>query len=309
MTIINFTWGEIATLASLSGLALILKLYFLFVLRIRKGNDITVAFLVFGLTLLASNACEFTAYLVFKVNVELSEKLIHIYFFTLYFTIPSIIIFTLTLCESYRRDVAIFLYLISTVLTVLHVNGLIINSVIFKGYAFTRDPASLYWLFELYTIIASAFVLTALIHSIRTATDSHVIARNKIALLGLAPIPVGFPIIIVLMRLDVNVSSVLILPVMTVYLMAICIHATKEQVLDLSVNYALSKKILNLLIRSFSLNPIHLNKRIKDIESISIEMALFKTQDNLKNAAKLMGMTENELRERINNNENSELKA
>lgn len=293
------TWNQVIQFSIYSLSALVLKAYFLYNTRFDPKNNISRSFLYFAFLLLINNALELVGYIFLNIQLSTSVSIVDYYFVTLYFGFPAMLNFALALGGLQSKKTNLVVFLVPSILTVLHFSGLMIDGVVFNSYTLIRIPSTLYPLFEIFAVSCAAATLAILLTTIKKSESAEKISRNKIALIGLFPFISGASLIIPLMRLDINISSAVFLPVMTVFLVFICLYSTKEEVLDLSMNFALTKKLFLEIIGALSTNPGTLTERIERIEKISIEIALYKSQGVQKEAARIMGVSESTLCRKI----------
>ncbi len=279
-------------LGTMAAIGFILKATILFNVEIK--SKVAESFVILCLFFIIQNVAEFLAYFTYLKSVALGEFFIHVYFVSLWFIFPSILILALAMTKSKHLVRARFiLYGITGVVVVAYLNGMIVSGFNFLGWSVNGIPGQFYWPAMGYILLCCLMTIVHLTVQLLNNPDNEIRYNCRIYLFAFSPI-VAIAVTVLLLKLfGFNSSSVISLPIATlVFLYLILLH-TNGNLFWLTTKFKTVFAVLRMS-RDASVDAI-----INEIEKVRIQEALKLTNGQQKTAADILGIPPSTLNKRI----------
>jgi len=284
-----------AALVYLGGFALIgilLKLTILFNVSVK--SKIAQSFVVVCIFFLLQNVSEFLAYFTYLPSEQLSVMFVHIYMNTLYFIFPSILILALTLVEFKHLTAAkIALYGMASMVTLGHLNGLVMESVKFLQWTAITTPGEYYWLAMAFIILNVAVTLIVLVANNIANSNFEIRNRCRVNLFAFVPIFLVACLVMLFRLAGFESSAAISLPLATMFFLFVMLLQANGNIFWASLR-------LKILLSVLTLKNINtLDEILGNIEKLRITEALRASNGMQRNAAKLLSVPPSTLNKKI----------
>jgi hypothetical protein len=270
----------------------ILKLSILFNVSIK--SKIAESFAVVCILFLLQNVFEFLGYFSYSASEQLAMTFVHLYMVALYFIFPSVLILALTLVEFKRlKSAKIFLFGISSFITMAHFGGYIVDGIKFIGWSAVTTPGPYYWAAIAFIILNAVATLLVLFYHYIANSSFEIRSRCKVNLLAFLPM-FGVVCVVALFRLaGFDSSSAISLPLATIFFLFVMLLQTNGNIFWVSLRLKIIMSVLTLK------NINTLDEILSNIEKLRITEALKASNGMQRNAAKLLSVPPSTLNKKI----------
>jgi hypothetical protein len=200
------------TLVALLCLLLLHKAY-------RSGAGLPYLKLFANLALI--NICQAISYAALAFSLAFSQYMADLYLISAYFLFVHFIQMALYLSEDDRGSWPKYLYIAPIILTLLHFSGLMVDSYRMENGVLLHNDGFFAWAFDVFVILSSVITIITFTHNFIYNKNNELIAsKNMIALISFIPFVLISTLLIVLSNTQHVMSVVIIIPSITVYIIA-----------------------------------------------------------------------------------------
>lgn len=271
---------------------IVLKTAILFNISIK--SQISQSFAVVCIFFLLQNVAEFLGYFTYNVSEQLSFAFVHVYMIALYFIFPSILVLALSLVEFKRlRTAKAFLYGVSLLISIAHVNGLVITGIKFIGWSAVTTPGEYYWAAAGYSMLVAIWAVGVLLKHLLANNSFEIRSRAKVNLFAFSPIFLVVGLVLLFRLAGFESSTALMLPLATIFFLFVMLLQTNGNIFWASLRLKILMSVLTLK------NINTLDDILGNIEKIRISEALRASNGMQRNAAKLLNVPPSTLNKKI----------
>jgi hypothetical protein len=279
-------------LGTIAAIGFILKATILFNVEIK--SKVAESFVVLCLIFVIQNVAEFLAYFTYLKSTQLGEFFIHIYYITLWFIFPSVLVLALAMTKyQYLKQARIILYTISSIATIAYMNGLVVAGFTFLGWSVSGVPGQYYWLAMIYILFCCVSTIGYLAYQFVKNTDNEIRYNSKIYLIAFSPIVLVAVSVLLLKILGFNSTSVVSFPIASLIFLYILLLHTNGNLFWITTK---CKTVLAVLMMH---KDASVDSLINEIEKVRIQEALKLTNGQQKSAAELLGVPASTLNKRL----------
>ncbi len=273
-------------------IGVLLKLAILFNISIK--SKIAESFAVVCILFLVQNVAEFLGYFTVSSSEQLSVVFIHIYMISLYFIFPSVLVLALTLVEfKHLGSAKVALYSISSLISVAHFAGFIIDGVKFLGWSAITTPGAYYWFAIAFIVLNAITALIVLFYHYIANSSFEIRSRCKVNLLAFSPMFAVLCIVALFRLAGFNSSLAISMPLATIFFLFVMLLQSNGNIFWVSLRFKIIMSVLTLK------NISTLDEILRNIEKIRITEALKASNGMQRNAAKLLNVPPSTLNKKI----------
>lgn len=168
------------------------------------------------------NICQAIAYVSLEFSIIFAQYMADLYLISAYFLSVHFIQLALYLSEDDRGSWSKYLYIAPIILTLLHFSGLMVDSYRIENGVLLHNDGFFAWAFDVFIILSSVITIIAFTHNfIHNKKNELIASKNMIALISFIPFVLISTFLIVLSNTQHVISVVIIIPSITVYIVAI----------------------------------------------------------------------------------------
>jgi hypothetical protein len=168
------------------------------------------------------NIFQAISYATLGFSLTFSQYIADLYLISAYFLFIHFMQLALYLSEGDREPWPKYLYIAPIILTLLHFSGLMVNSYRIENGVLFHNDGLFAWVFDVFVILSSVITIITFTHNFIYNKKNELIAsKNIIALISFIPFVLMSTLLIVLSNTQHVIPVVIIIPSITVYIVAI----------------------------------------------------------------------------------------
>ncbi len=249
------------------------------------------------------NLAQTLGYLLIPYSVAWAEYAADAYLITAYFFFTHLILLAISLSgkapsSAYLR----FQYWPAVCLSILHMNGLIVESYRIDQNTLMHNDGKLSWLFDGFILMSCLATLSYLFKNLsQNNQDQILMSKNMIAILSLIPLISVFFILILLSTTPYAVPVAIVGPLICIYAALTFYYLSRDSVANLSIGIVFFFERLKMayLLLETGNTKRGLKQFNKSVEAQFIKEALVKNGGNIQATADYLDINHTTLRNKI----------